>query len=155
MPQIWTESYIWQLHNDADDEICNRLDLIYVRFPLHIIANQAIYTLPDWVRRVDAVYWKGKKVDPISYESMILFQNSTSSTESYYYCLWPTGIKDIRLHPAPNLDILPHPFVVGNLNKWRDSVDVMVTDDLVNPLSGVSYISPLPLNTLDEQLSMM
>src|SRR5215831_2434360 len=119
MPQIWSEDYIWQLHNDADLDICSELDVIYVRFPLHMMPNQAVYTLPDWVRKVDAVYWKGKKVDPISYESMILFQNVTSSTDGYYYCLWPTGVKDIRFYPRPAMEIYPNnPYVISNMNKW-------------------------------------
>lgn len=138
MPQIWTDEYIFRLHNDADDEITRQLDLIFMRFPLEIFRGQSVYRLPDWVRRIENFTWKGKKVLPISYEEMQLLHQASSiisetvkveaprSDMPYFYCLYPTGVKTIRLYPTPDAYLYPPPKLEANLNCWCDSVTLDV-----------------------------
>lgn len=144
MPQIWSDEYLWQLHNDADDEICREFDVVYQRFPLEVRAGNAVYTLPEWVRKIDAIYWKGKKVDPISFETMTLFHSGSRSSTSYFYTLWPGGIKQIAFYPSPAETLYPYnPIIAQDMNHWGD--EVLLTLDGITA-TKVTTAPPFSLN---------
>lgn len=116
---IWTDQQIQQWQADAEADINKRIpSLIYFRFCLATIEGISVYTLPSFVRTVSRVSWLGRKLDPVSWDELVLLSPATAQLQSdqidtiptvvgrpLYYAKHPTNPLDIRLFPTPNLTL--------------------------------------------------
>lgn len=107
---IFSDDLLNQLAIDAEQQINQDLQCIYTRFCLATVIGQSVYTLPSYVRGVKRVAWRGKKLDPVTFDDMMLltpataggFLDNTTIGRPLYYCMHPTNPYDIRLFPTPD-----------------------------------------------------
>lgn len=112
MSQIWTDEFLNQLSGDAETDILGEVNCLFKRFYLAITINVPVYTLPSYVVSVKGVVYRGKKLDPLSWEEYQILSNNSyyvNSTTSLvhtgiprFYALHPTNIRDIVFYPCPN-----------------------------------------------------
>lgn len=114
---IWTDNYLNQLSVDGAERVNIETPLLFHRFYLATTAGTSTYTLPEKVKSIKRITWRGIKLDPISWtEAMSIFPGSvfadpsekieTSQSVPYYYFQHPTNRQDIRLLPTPNESLL-------------------------------------------------
>ena len=113
---IWTDAYLDRLWDEADGKILDRVECIFHRFSIAVTLNQSTYTLPDYVRRIIRVTWKGKKLDPLTRgEAANLYPTSAvvSETAKYeapssiplFYAPVENNYRSIRFIPTPNVSL--------------------------------------------------
>lgn len=112
---IWSDLFLAKLAVDAEQQINQDLQALYFKFYLATVTGTMVYTLPSYVRGVLRVTWRGRKLDPVSWEEMTLLTPATvfvgpgdpgnvNSVVSrpLYYGMHPTNPYDIRLFPTPD-----------------------------------------------------
>lgn len=117
---IWSDDFLNQLALDAEQEIVKDVDCLYKRFCLAITKGVSVYQLPDYVRSIRSVSWRGRKLDPASWEELQLLSPATaivaegsgptypqtgietSVSRPLWYALHPTNVHSIRLYPCPD-----------------------------------------------------
>ena len=117
---IWTDSLLSQLSADAEQEIVKQVDCLFHRFLLATTTGKSVYTLPNFVRGIRSIAWRGRKLEPASWEELTLLTpataivsegggptypavgNETSVSKPLWYALHPTNLFDIRFYPCPN-----------------------------------------------------
>jgi len=113
MPTIWSDNYLNQLLQDAAHDITDEVNCLFHRFYLATTADISVYTLPDKVKGVKRVTWRGIELDPLSWQDMeamapgIAYVNNTTkfegtSSRPQFYALHPTNIHDIKFYPTPS-----------------------------------------------------
>lgn len=112
MPIVWEETYLNRLLRDAEYDAVNRFDYLFFRYSLQTTSGVSIYNLPNSVRKVMRITWKGKKVDPITWQEMAeltpsSFVGGPVTVEAgggtpRWYSLHPNNIRQIRFYPTPN-----------------------------------------------------
>lgn len=112
---IWTDDYINQLEVDGLQQINQDVQAVWQRFCLATTRGVSVYTLPDFVRSVLRITWRGYGLDSANWEEMTLLtpatvfiqpgdkQNiETSQSRPLYYAMHPTSPYDIRVYPCPD-----------------------------------------------------
>ena len=102
---LWSDSYLQQLTNDAETELCSFLTPLFKRFTLAVTADTATYTLNDYVHKIQRVTWKGEKLTPLTFSELVQinpdFENQGSGVPKYYLYM-DEGLKVIRFYPTPD-----------------------------------------------------
>jgi hypothetical protein len=112
MPQIWNETYLNRLLDDAEDYITSTINCIFDRISIGIISGTSVYTLPSYVKGIIRITWKGKKIYPLTFPEFCALNPSnavvdgTSKIEAAlstpkFYVKHPTNFYDIRFWPTP------------------------------------------------------
>lgn len=112
---IWTDEYLELLEQDAEQDINQSVACLYHRFCISTTAGVSVTTLPNKVRSIERITWRGKKVWPMNWEDLqsmtphTIFVGpgspsniETSQSRPMWYALHPTNIHDIRFYPTPN-----------------------------------------------------
>ncbi len=110
---IWTDEVLNQYAADAEIAIQLDLKCIFHRFHLETTADLSVYTLPEKVRGVTRITWRGEKLDEVDWNQLVLLTPSSvfvdgstkiegTSSRPYYYALHPTNVHDLRFFPTPN-----------------------------------------------------
>lgn len=136
---IFTDALLNQLAIDAQQEIDKDLQCLFYRFGMATTIGTSVYTLPSMVRSVKRVVWLGYKLDPVTFQDMMLlspataggFYDNTSASRPLYYCMHPTNPYDIRFFPTPNIAFTgnenPDPYAPTNngcvVSCWRSTDD--------------------------------
>jgi hypothetical protein len=113
--QIWTNQQLALWSADALADIAVNVPCIFARECLPITQGKSVYTLPNYVRTLRRVTWRGKSLEPASWEELQLLTPATvfldvgssanietSVSRPLFYAMHPTNPYDIRLHPCPN-----------------------------------------------------
>lgn len=114
---IWTDQQLTQWEQDAYGQIAIDVNCIWQRECLATVAGVSVITLPSYVRTVRRVTWRGRSLEPQSWEEMTLLTpatvflhyppNTAANVESsrsrpLFYSQHPTNIYDMRLYPCPD-----------------------------------------------------
>lgn len=110
---IWADELLDQLATDAEQQINQDLAVLYHRFCFATVSGTSVYTLPAKVRGIKRITWRGKKLEPASWEELEILSPATvvvspttkietSISEPWWYALHPTNVHDIRFYPTPN-----------------------------------------------------
>ncbi len=111
MPQLWSDDYLSSLVDEAHADITNKIPCIFDRFYLTTSVGRSTYTLPSFVKGILRITWRGYRVDPVTWEEMLLLDpksaviNETTKVESssgrpFWYALSPTNNHEIKFYPA-------------------------------------------------------
>jgi hypothetical protein len=114
---IWSDSLLTQLTEDAAKAVNLTVPFAYHRFYLATTAGVSVYNLPEKVKSITRITWRGKKLEPLSWEeAMILYpglvyadsshKEEGSSSVPYHYVQHPTNRRHIRILPTPNESLL-------------------------------------------------
>lgn len=128
---IWSNTFLSKLAEDAEQAINIDLQAIYFKFCMATVSGQMVYTLPEYVRSVIRVTWRGKKLDPLSWEEMTLITPATVFVGAgdpgninsvvgrpLYYGMHPTNPYDIRLYPTSD-----ETFTTSGDDPWGPTVN--------------------------------
>lgn len=117
---IWSDSLLSQLSSDAELEIVSQVDCIFHRFCLATTIGVSVYTLPGFINGIKSISWRGRKLEPASWEELTLLSPATavvsegagpsypavgietSVSKPLWYAMHPTNIFDVRFYPCPN-----------------------------------------------------
>jgi hypothetical protein len=112
---IWSDAYLVALSAEAIGQISIDVNAIFARECLLIQQGQSVYTLPNYVRTLRRVTWRGRTLDAENWEELTMLtpatvfvgmgspnNEETSQSKPLYYAMHPTNVYDIRLYPTPN-----------------------------------------------------
>jgi len=112
MSTIFTDQYLEMLAGDAANDFNNQSSALYHKFYLNVTAGLSVYTLPDKVNGILRITWRGKKLEPVSWDELTVLTPGTvvvdgasietSQSRPQWYALHPTNYRDIRFYPTPD-----------------------------------------------------
>jgi hypothetical protein len=115
MSQLWSDQQLALWSSDALSDIAVNVPCIFARECLAVTTGRSVYTLPTYVRTLRRVTWRGRTLDPASWEELQLLSPATvflslgssanietSVSRPLFYAMHPTNPYDIRLYPCPN-----------------------------------------------------
>jgi len=107
----WDDAYLDRLKKEAEREIARQFNFIWGRYPIAITAGTATYTLPDYIRGITDVRWKGDKVYPLYQSEAITIDHSYLTTRGNvrWYMRSPEDFQIIRFIKVPNETITADP----------------------------------------------
>jgi hypothetical protein len=111
---IWQDSYLANLSAESIGQMAIDVNCIFARECLLIQAGQSLYTLPNYVRTLRRVTWRGRTLDAENWEELTMltpatvtvgnasvFNEESSIGRPLYYAMHPTNPYDIRVYPTP------------------------------------------------------
>ena len=117
---IWTDAQLNFWAQDALGQISTDVRCIWAREALQVTLGVSVITLPQYVRTLQRVTWRGKTLDSVMWEELQMLTPATVFTSlnspqnidgtvsrPLYYAMHPTNLYDIRLYPTPNESFLP------------------------------------------------
>ena len=113
MPSLWTDTYLDQVLLDAAQDVNDNVNCLYHKIYVTITANVPIVTLDPIVKKVLRVTWRGRKIEPISWDDLLALAPATAIVDPshqvntqigrpQWYAMHPTNLYDIRLFPSPS-----------------------------------------------------
>lgn len=110
---IWSNSFLDQLKEDAGNQISTDINCIFNRSCFATTSGLSVYTLPQNLRQLLRITWRGLRVDPLNWDEFVsLTPNTAFATEAdsvevsisrpRFYTTHPTNLYDIRFYPTPN-----------------------------------------------------
>jgi hypothetical protein len=119
MVSIWTDDQIRQWSINALGHITIDLNCIWAREAIDVQRGNSLIHLPNYVRSLSRITWRGRSLEPQSFYEFQLLTPSTmvvgdgntanrdvSIGKPMFYALHPTNPYDVRLYPAPNETLL-------------------------------------------------
>jgi hypothetical protein len=106
---IWSDAFLDQLGTDAEQQINQDLQAIYFKFCLPVTLGVSVYKLPSYLRSIDRITWRGKALDPVNWDELLMLSPATvggfvetSLSRPLYYCMHPTDTYAVRFYPTPD-----------------------------------------------------
>lgn len=121
---LWNSNQIIRFSQEGENDFTDEFPCILTRMSLPIVKNQAIYTLPDSIRSIRRITWKGFKLDPLGQRNMReVFSYATQVGKPYWYIFNNVGANNIQLFPIPDQTVNP-----SGLDLWSDAIvsDVII-----------------------------
>lgn len=100
----WTDAYIEALTKEAERQIAIELAPFFSRETLAVTSGTPTYTLPNYLREIQSIRWKGTEIHPLHQDeaSRLSFKYLTESGEPRFYLRSPEDFQIIRFMPVPN-----------------------------------------------------
>lgn len=107
----WDDDYIARVTTEAEKEIARATNFVWDRYPLAITAGTATYTLPDYVRGIIGIEWKGRPIQPLHHQEAIRdnYQFITTRGVVDAYIRSPNDFQIIRFISVPNETVSADP----------------------------------------------
>lgn len=114
---IWTDGQIEQWQKDALNQIAIEVNCVWAREIFPIKSHYSTYRLPNYVRTLELVTYRGKDLQELSWSdyqilaanSIFNAPNSNLNIETYsipqFYVLHPTNTWEILFYPTPSEDL--------------------------------------------------
>lgn len=121
----WPESYLTALNKEAERQIAIELAPFFSRETLAVTSDIPTYTLPDYLREIQSIRWKGTEIHPLHQDeaSRLSFKYLTETGEPRFYLRSPEDFQIIRFLPVPNETI--------TASSSDDTLDSTVIEDKV------------------------
>jgi hypothetical protein len=106
------ERYYFQAENELSTEHPFLID----RLALPVVANTAIYTLPDYVVSIKRITYLSQKLDPLPQRNFReVFQSAGQKGKPFWYVYNNVGLNQIQLFPNPpdNLPVINGSLFLG------------------------------------------
>lgn len=113
--EIWTDAQVNQWALDAIGQINIDVNCIFVRECIAITAGESVVQLPNYVRSLRRVTWRGKTLEAVNWDDFTLLTPGTavleigstanletSRSRPQWYTMHPTDPYQIRLYPSPD-----------------------------------------------------
>lgn len=100
---IFTAATITRVSQEGENNFAIQNPCILTRYSPVINSNDSLITLPDNVKSIRRVTWKGYKLDPLPHRNFReVFQNATQKGRPFWYVFNSVGQNVIQLFPAAN-----------------------------------------------------
>lgn len=105
---IWSDAYLNQLINQAEQEISGLLLVLWIRFSLETMTGVATYQMPPGISRITRITYRGFKVDLLSQKELALLSPvyRTQQSRPRWASLQFEGFYTLRLYPYPAENLL-------------------------------------------------
>ncbi len=104
--ELFTSNVVERFSQEGESKFAEEYPCIQNRISLSITATTHTYALPDNVRSIRRVTWKGKKLDPLPHRNFReVFQAATQSGDPFWYVFNNIGLNNIRLFPTPSVNV--------------------------------------------------
>jgi hypothetical protein len=101
---IWSDSQISSWAQEAENEICLKLNLIIDRVAFATAQGQSTFELPNWVNQIRRLTFQGFKIDPGSFSEVIASNSSPgtviSSSRPLTYIYDGFGDRIFKVYPS-------------------------------------------------------
>jgi hypothetical protein len=149
--QVWDDNYLNLLIDAAEKEIVNTVDCVFERASIAVQPGLSVYQLPDFIRKMVSVTWKGKLLFELSplelqyYSQNYAYVDPLNAFEPplsvpLYYSIGTNDLKSIKFFPTPAEQIpvhTPTDDIYGNdINKFV-IISYYRTIDSSNPLTDI------------------
>lgn len=105
---LWSSTQIIRFSQEGENDFVDEYPCILTRLSLPVVQNQAVYTLPDTVRSIRRITWKGDKMDPLGQRNMReVFSYATQVGKPYWYIFNNVGANNVQFFPIPDQTINP------------------------------------------------
>jgi hypothetical protein len=105
---LWSSETIIRFSQEGENNFADVYPCILVRISLSTTRGVARYTLPENVRSIRRITWKGFKLDPLGQRNMReVFSYATQIGKPYWYVFNNVGANIIQLFPIPDESITP------------------------------------------------
>jgi hypothetical protein len=126
-----------RLVNQGETKISDDINFLAMRYSPTIVAGTADYTLPDYVRSIKRVTWKGYKLDPMPQKTRAnVFQAATSQGRPYWYVYNNVGLNKISLFPIPSES------VTAGTNLWSTDISTSAIVEFWRISDNSTYVIP-------------
>src|SRR4051812_33857872 len=100
--ELFTSTLVSRLSNEGENDFAVTSPCIVKRISLTITAGTSTYTLPDDVKSIRRITWKGIKLDPLTQRNFReLFQSATQTGKPFWYVFNNVGLNQIQFFPNP------------------------------------------------------
>jgi hypothetical protein len=135
---VFTNETLTRFFNQGEDHISHERPFLVGRLSLDIVANTAVYTLPDYVISIKRITYKGMKLDPLPQRNFReVFQSATQKGRPFWYVYNNVGINKIQLFPCPNESVAD-----ATTNLWDTSIDTSVIMEYYRVTENSTFILP-------------
>ena len=98
-----TSTTVTRLSQEAENNFAVDYPCILKRVAPSTVSGNPLIVLPDDVKSIRRVTWKGYKLDPLPHRNFReVFQNATQQGRPFWYVFNSVGQNVIQLFPAPN-----------------------------------------------------
>jgi len=137
MPQLGSTE-LERLLNQGEVKVSDDINFLAHRYSPAIVAGTSDYTLPDYVRSIKRVTWKGYKLDPMPQKTRAnVFQAANSQGRPYWYVYNNVGLNKISLFPVPSESVS-----AGVTNLWATDVPTAVIVEFWRISDNSTYVLP-------------
>ena len=100
----WDDDYLDRLAEEGERQIARELMPFFYRETLAVTDGTPTYTLPNYVREIQSIRWKGKEIHPLHQReaAQINHKYLTETGEPQWYLRSPEEFQIIRFIPVPN-----------------------------------------------------
>lgn len=135
---LWSGTQITRFSQEGENDFVDEFPCILTRLSLPVIKNQAIYTLPDSIKSIRRITWKGFKLDPLGQRNMReVFSYATQVGKPYWYIFNNVGANNIQFFPIPDQNINP-----SGKDLWSEAIDKDVIIEYFVLPDFATYIIP-------------
>jgi|ERR1035437_504090 hypothetical protein len=100
---LFSAAQITKFSNEGENSFVVDHPCILKRISLSTVSGSPLITLPDDVKSIRRLTWKGYKLDPLPQRNFReVFQNATQTGRPFWYVFNNIGQNVIQLFPAPN-----------------------------------------------------
>lgn len=115
---IFDATTITRLSTEGENNFAVAYPCILKRISLATVSGTALITLPDDVKSIRRITWKGYKLDPLPSRNFHeVFQSATQQGRPFWYVFNNIGQNLIQLFPAPNESL-----TAGTTNLWGSEI---------------------------------
>lgn len=108
MEQLWPSETIIRFSQEGENDFVEEYPCILTRLSLPVTANLSTYELPDDVRSIRRITWRGFKLDPLGQRNMReVFSYASQIGTPFWYIFNNVGANRIQFFPIPNMTIVP------------------------------------------------
>lgn len=136
MPQFSSDT-ITRIVNQGEQNISVDKPFLVDRYEPSIVANTAIYTLPDYVTSIRRVTYEGSKIDPLPQRNQReVFQAATQVGKPFWYVFDNLGANKIKFFPTPPTNI------VAGVNPWVADIATKVIVEFYRVSDNNAFVIP-------------
>src|SRR5215467_2158379 len=121
---LWSNATITRFSQEGENDFAEDFPCILTRMSLPTVRGTSTYSLPDNIRSIRRITWKGFKLDPLGQRNMReVFNYASQIGKPYWYVFNNIGANNIQLFPIPDETINPSG---GDLYSDAITTDVIV-----------------------------
>jgi hypothetical protein len=106
MPNLFTSNTITRLSQEGENAFAVMYPCIIKRIAPAIVSGQNLITIPDDVKSIQRVAYKGYKLDPLPQRNFReVFQNGGQQGKPFWYIFNNVGQNTLQLFPTPSENI--------------------------------------------------
>ncbi len=103
---LFQSSDLARFFNEGENQVAFEKHFLVDRLSIATVADQQIYTIPDYILSIRRITYLGWKLDPLPQRNLReVFQSATQQGFPFWYVFNQIGQNQIKLFPAPDSNL--------------------------------------------------